>query len=223
LLEKERFSLDIAEKIISIISEIFQNGVVDNEKVQPEELLPGESAKESLSETWFQKLKKLKKILNHFYGMDQAKNMVKIIGEPLLKDGDQALNNLIIDFSQRLIQPNITINRPETELRKRKAAESVHPIMFMIKTGEMLLREGDRVTEHHLQKIDSLQSTTRQTKFHATSFGATALFGVFLMVLYLLNLHHNSLTSGNHNKNLLFLASILIVFILIAKVSGFDC
>jgi cyclic-di-AMP phosphodiesterase PgpH len=220
LLEKERFSLDIADKIISIISEIFQTGVVENEEVQSEDLLSGESGKGIIVRNLGSKIEKIEKDLNHFYRLEDAKNMVKIMGEPLLKEDDQALNNLIIDFSQRLVQPNITINRPETEFRKRKAAESVHPIMFMIKTGEMLLREGDRVTEHHLQKIDSLQSTTRQAKFHATSFGATALFGVFLMVLYLLNLHHHSLTSGNHNKNLLFLASILIVFILIAKVSA---
>jgi cyclic-di-AMP phosphodiesterase PgpH len=217
LLEKERFSLDIAEKIISIVSEIFQNGVIDNEEVQSADLLLGKGI---IVRNLNSKIEKIEKDLNHFYDLDQARELVKIMGEPLLKDDDQVLNGLILNFSQQLIQPNITINRPETEFRKRKAAESVHPIMFMIKTGEMILREGDRVTEHHLQKINTLQSTNRQVKFHATSFGATALFGIFLMVLYLLNLHHNSLTSGNHNKNLLFLASILIVFILIAKVSA---
>jgi cyclic-di-AMP phosphodiesterase PgpH len=217
LLEKERFSIDIAEKIISIITEIFQNGVVDNKEIQSADFSPGKGI---VVRNLNSKIEKIEKDLNHFYDLDQARNMVKVRGEPLLKNDDQAVNDLILDFSQRLIQPNITINRSETEFRKRKAAESVHPIMFMIKTGEMILREGDRVTEHHLQKINTLQSTTRQAKFHATSFGATALFGIFLMVLYLLNLHHNSLTSGNHNKNLLFLASILIVFILIAKVSA---
>jgi cyclic-di-AMP phosphodiesterase PgpH len=217
LLEKERFSIDIAEKIISIITEIFENGVVDNKEIQSADFSPGKGI---VVRNLNSKIEKIEKDLNHFYDLDQARNMVKVRGEPLLKNDDQAVNDLILDFSQRLIQPNITINRSETEFRKRKAAESVHPIMFMIKTGEMILREGDRVTEHHLQKINTLQSTTRQAKFHATSFGATALFGIFLIVLYLLNLHHNSLTSGNHNKNLLFLASILIVFILIAKVSA---
>jgi cyclic-di-AMP phosphodiesterase PgpH len=215
LLEKERFSIDIAEKIISIISEIYQNGVVANQ-----ELLLGESDSGIIVRNLGSKNEKNEKDLNRFYGLDQAKNMVKVVAEPPLKGQDQNLNKLIIDFSQRLIQPNITLNRLETESRKRKAAESVPPIMFKVKAGEMLLREGDRVTEHHLQKIDTLQSKVSKEKFHASSIGATALFGVFLMVLYLLNSHHNSLTSGNHNKNLLFLASILILFILISKVSA---
>jgi cyclic-di-AMP phosphodiesterase PgpH len=215
LLEKERFSSDIAEKIISIISEIFQNGVVADQ-----ELLLRDSDKGIIVRNSSSKNEKIETNLNRFYGLDQAKSMVKVMAEPLLEGGDQKLNDLIVNFSQQLIQPNMTLNRFETESRKRKAAESVNPIMFEIKAGEMLLREGDRVTEEHLQKIDALQSKTGQENSHATSIGATALFGVFLMVLYLLNLHHNSLTSGNHNKNLLFLASILIVFILIAKVSA---
>jgi cyclic-di-AMP phosphodiesterase PgpH len=215
LLAKERFSIDIAEKIISIISEIYQNGVVANQ-----ELLLGESDKGIIVRNLSSKNEKIEKDLNNLYGPDQARNMVKVMAEAPLTDIGQNLNRLIIDFSQRLIQPNITLNRLETESRKSKAAESVYPIMFKIKAGEMLLREGDRVTENDLHKIDALQSKTGKEKLHAASFGATALFGVFLMVLYLLNLHHYSLTSGNHNKNLLFLASILIVFILMAKVSA---
>lgn len=215
LLEKEHFSIDIAEKIIIIISEIFQNGVVSSL-----DLLYGESDKGIIVRNLASKTEKIEKDLNRFYGLDQAKDMVAALAEPLLKDEDKQVNNLIIDFSQRLIQPNLTFNRLETEARKRKAAESVKPIMFKIKSGEMILREGDRISEHHLQKIESLQSKTRTEKVHATSIGATALFGIFLTVLYLLNLHHYSLTSGNHNKNLLFLATILIVFILIGKVSA---
>ncbi len=214
-LEKELFSSDIAEKIISIISEIYQDGVVANK-----ELLLSDSDKGIVVRNLSSKNEKIEKDINRYLGLDEAKNMVKFMAKTFLEGGDQNLNNLIVDFSQRLIQPNITLNRLETESRKRKAAESINPVMFKIKAGEMLLREGDRVTADHLRKIDTLQSKTRQEKLHSASIGAAVLFGVFLMVLYLLNMHHNSLMSGNHNKNLLFLASILIVFILIAKVSA---
>lgn len=215
LLEKEHFSGDIAEKIIAITSEIFQKGVVANE-----DLLLADLDKGIVVRNLRSKNEKIEKDLNRFYGLDQAKNMVKIIAEPLLEGRNQDLNNLIVDFSQRLIQPNITINRLETEIRKKKAAESIQPVMSKIKAGEMILREGDRITQDQVEKIEALQSKRRQERLHANSLGAAALFGVFLTVLYLLNLHNNSLISGNHNKNLLFLASILILFIVIAKVSA---
>ena len=215
LLEREHFSEDIAEKIIAIISEIFQIGVVANQ-----DILLEESNKGIIVRNLSSRDEKIEKNLNRFYGLDQARNMAKIVAEPLLKEGDQDLNNLIIDFSQRLIRPNLTLNRLETENRKKKAVESISPIMLKIKAGEMLIREGDRITQDHMLKIEALQLKTRQEKFYAGSIGAAALFMVFLMVLYLLNLHHSSLTSGNHNKNLLFLASILMLFMLIGKTSS---
>jgi cyclic-di-AMP phosphodiesterase PgpH len=215
LLEKEGFSNSIAEKIIYLINEIVQNGVVADEELLSEEPVSGIIIRNLSSKT-----EKIEKNFDHFYSLNQARSMAKVMGEPLLGSDNKALNDLIIDFSQRLIQPNITLNITETQFRKRKAAESVLPVMFEIKAGEMLLREGDRVTEHHLQKIETLQSKTNQAKWHAASIGATALFGIFLIVLYLLNLQHDSATSENHNKNLLFLATVLIVFILIAKVSA---
>jgi cyclic-di-AMP phosphodiesterase PgpH len=46
--------------------------------------------------------------LRQFYSPDQAKTMVRVIGEPILKGVDYNLVNLIVDFTQRLIQPNIT-------------------------------------------------------------------------------------------------------------------
>jgi putative nucleotidyltransferase with HDIG domain len=166
------------------------------------------------------KTESIEQSLKRYYEVDQAQTMVQVVGESQLKGFDHQLKHLIVDFSQKLIQPNITLNRDETEKRKKEAAEAVQPVLFRVKAGEMILREGDRVTDLHLLKINALHSKMKQEKIVATSIGASTLFGVFLMVLYLLNLQNNCLTAGNHNKNLLFLASVLIVFILIGKVSA---
>ena len=42
------------------------------------------------------------------------------------------------------MQPNITLNRSETELRKLRAAAEIKPVLYKIKQGEMLLREGEQ-------------------------------------------------------------------------------
>jgi hypothetical protein len=62
--------------------------------------------------------------LKQFYGPDQAKTMVRVVGDPLLKGMNYALLNLMVDFSQRLIQPNITLNSHETEARKEVGRRS---------------------------------------------------------------------------------------------------
>ena len=73
--------------------------------------------------------------LNQFYGLDQAKTMVRIIGQPLFKDLDYSTLNLIVDFVQRLIQPNITLNRNETEEQKNKASAEIKPVLHKIKAA----------------------------------------------------------------------------------------
>jgi hypothetical protein len=53
--------------------------------------------------------------LNPFYGLNQAKAMVRSIGQPYFQELDYTLKNLVVDFVQELIQPNITLNRSETQ------------------------------------------------------------------------------------------------------------
>ncbi|MEZ4578060.1 MAG: hypothetical protein R2875_08625 [Desulfobacterales bacterium] len=81
--------------------------------------------------------------LRQFYGLDQAKTMVRIVGEPILKNTDYTVVNLIVDFTQRLIQPNITLNRSDTERRKENAENLINTIIYRIQKGEMILREGN--------------------------------------------------------------------------------
>ncbi len=117
--------------------------------------------------------------LKKFYGLDQAKTMVRIVGQPLLSDLDYGMLNLVVDIVQRLIQPNITLNRSETQERKNKAAEEIKPVLHKIKAGEMLLREGELVTEVQLLKLKALETQTKNEQVFLTSVGSVMLLLVF--------------------------------------------
>ena len=105
ILEKEAFSVDISNDIIHILSEILDNGVVANK-----ELLLRESEKGITLRQIGEKTERTVTNLKQFYGLDQSKVMVRIVGQPLLKDVNYNLRNLIVDVVQRLIVPNITLN-----------------------------------------------------------------------------------------------------------------
>ena len=145
ILEKEGFSQDIEILLIRILTEILDNGVVTNKELLLREIDKGITLRDihTKTEGHYRDLK-------HFYGLDQAKTMVRIIGQPQLKKLNYNLLNMVVDFVQRLIQPNITLNRSETEERKKRAAQEVAPVFNTIKAGEMLGREGERVTRFHL-------------------------------------------------------------------------
>jgi len=118
-----------------------------------------------------------------------------------------------------LIQPNITLNRSETEKRKKKTASEIKPILYKIKAGEMLLREGERVTKVQRLKLEALRKQTREEKKFASGLGAALIIFFLLMTTYMLHLNHRSEFEHNRRKNLLFIAAILVVFFFLARLS----
>jgi membrane-associated HD superfamily phosphohydrolase len=215
VLEKEEFSKDIVYLISKILIQVLENGVVANKEILLKEAGKGVFIRDVGAET-----NRFVKNLKQYYGLDQAKTMVRIIGQPLLKDLDYTLINLIVDFAQRLIQPNITLNSSMTEELKKSASAEIKPVLYKIKAGEMLLREGERVTEVQLLKLKTLQTHRKNRQILASSIGASMLLLCLLIITYIIHINPQSRKVLNNNKNLLFIASMLITFIFIARISS---
>jgi len=212
ILVNEAFDENISNLIIKILSAILNNGVVSNK-----ELLLKESDKGICLKTVNTKTETVVHNLKRFYSLDQAKTMVRIVAQPMLKNINYTLINLIVDFVQSMIQPNITLNRSETEERKKIAASEIKPILYKIKTGEMLIREGERVTDVQLLKLKALQKQSQNERIISKSLGSAMIILSILIIVYTLNFKGK----GNiNNKNLIFIAIVLIIFILIAAISS---
>ena len=211
-LELEGFSSDISNLISTILADIYDNGVVANK-----EMLLKEADRGIILSDIKTKNEMLVYDLKHFYGLDQAKIMVTVIGNPILRNKTPDLRNLIVDFAQRLIQPNITLNRSETEERKKAAYSEVKPIFYKIKAGEMLLREGERVTKDQLLKLKIYQDGVKNEKVLTNCIGSALFILCILMTVYALCIHNRP--NLNNTKNLLFLATVLITFFFISSVS----
>ena len=212
ILELEAFSSEISNLISGILAEIYDNGVVANK-----EMLLKETDRGIILSDIKTKNEMLVYNLKHFYGLDQAKTMVKVIGNPILQNKTPDLRNLIVDFAQKLIQPNITLNRSETEKRKKEAYAEVKPIFYKIKAGEMLLREGERVTKDQLLKLKIYQEGLKNEKVLTNCIGSALFILCILMIIYALCIHNRP--HLNNTKNLLFLASVLITFFFISSIS----
>jgi putative nucleotidyltransferase with HDIG domain len=213
-LETVGFSKKTAELINAILLKILKNGVVTNK-----EILLKESEKGIILRNVSSQREDTVLQLKQFYGLDQAKTMVRIIGQPLLSDLDYGMLNLVVDFVQRLIQPNITLNRNETQERKKAATAEIKSVLHKIKAGEMLLREGERVTEVQLLKLKTLALQTKKQQVLLTSVGAALVLICLLMTTYILHLSKPGRLSGEHNKSLLFMACVFLTFFLLAEIS----
>jgi hypothetical protein len=216
ILKKENFSMEISGIIIEIITKIFDNGVVANK-----ELLLKEQEKGLILKTIDTNEETVVRNVKRFYGLDQAKTMVRIIGEPILKDKNYNLKNLIVDITQKLLLPNITLNKIETDNRIKAAESEVKAVLYMIKEGEMILREGERVTMPQLIKLKNLENQTKQKHIVTSSLGTALLILCFLLITYKLHFRRNKKLNRNLNKHLFFMAFILISFLFMVKLFAF--
>jgi putative nucleotidyltransferase with HDIG domain len=215
LLIKEEFRKEIEDIIVQILKEILENGVVANKDVLLREGDKGIVLRDlgTKTEGTVQNLRK-------FYGPDEYKDMVKDFAASLLEGFNKALIPLVSDFCIRLIQPNITLNRSETEERKAKAAAAVEPVRFRIRAGEMILREGDIVTDIKLLKLENMNSEGDRKKLYARSVGAMTILLILISVTYTLHINRRCQISFKSNKDLLFIAALLAVFFFVPKISA---
>lgn len=214
ILFKYQFSEDITLKIKTIIDKILTNGIVANK-----EILLKESHKGIILRAIDSKNERLVTTLKVFYGTDQAKAMVRIEGQPILKDLNYNLSNLIVDLCQRLLLPNITLNKNETARRMKLEADKIKPILYQIKAGEMILREGERVDDLQLIKLTALQEQIEQKDIFISSTGIALITFISILVLYVLFLKDHKRLKSAHNKHILFLALGLVLYLTFAKFS----
>jgi len=208
LLYSKSFSPELADHIVRILLDILANGVVANKEVLLKEAEKGIILRNVADQT-----EKTVYALRQYYGPDQAKTMVRIVAEPLVKNLNYNEINLIVDFCQNLLQPNITLNRNETEKRKTLALESITPIMNKVKAGEMILREGERVSSLQVLQLKEMNRLAESKPFSTAGIGAAIMVATLLVISYFLYFQQPRRRRLNNLKNLFFLSiSLVAVF-----------
>ena len=215
ILYKSEFSQEVARLIETILKEILDNGVVANK-----EILLKEEDKGILLKTIDSSEERLVTTLKSYYGPDQAKTMVRIVGDPLLKGLSYGLSNLIVDLCQRLMLPNITMNRNETEQRIKDAQAKVKPVLYQIKKGEMILREGERVDELKIIKLKALRQQSHGKNILLARIGSGLLIFFSIFTVYFTALKDHENLQKYHNRNIIFMTCLLMIFLIIAKLGA---
>lgn len=210
LLVGDGFPRPVAETIGEIVQRTMEKGVVSGRDAPPKDLDKGIVLRDVRT-----KEERFIRDFRQFAGLDQAKSFAQGLGQSLARDLDPPRANLIIDLAQRLIQANITLNRNETEERRQRAAAEVKPVLYRIKAGEMILREGERVSEQHLVKLKALESEAARHPEIAGILGTTALVLALIAVTYILFL---SRRAGSPNRDVLLMASLFLLFQLLLRV-----
>lgn len=114
------------------------------------------------------------------------------------------------------LRPNLVLNQQMTSIRKREIMSAVEPVYYNINKGEVVVRQGERVTPEQQIKLQALYS------HRTSSVQFLAVPGMFLLCLLFLGLLH--LSQGKKlglksvaDRDWLMVAMLVFVFALMGK------
>ncbi len=213
ILEKENFSESIRQGVVRLLSTVCENGIAANKQ-----LVLHQQHKGIIVRTLSSKEEVHADDLQKFYSLDEARNAIANTSGPLLKDFDYSLRNVVSDLAQRLIQPNLTLNKGETEERRNKAVANVKAVLTQIKKGEMLVREGEKVSQLDMVKLQALESKMGRERLLSISVGFMLLAIAFFVISFITNFRIDR-SPTLKNKDIVFLCIMLVILFLLSEVS----
>ena len=123
----------------------------------------------------------------------------------------------LIALASEMVEPNVIYDRGETERRMAVARQSVKPVSYQIKKGEMIIREGERVGAADLNKLSALNAALGKGMRLWANLGFGLLVFIVLAPAYTFAVR-NIRKFPKDVKDHLFLALILFSQLLVVKV-----
>ncbi|MBF0291676.1 MAG: HDIG domain-containing protein, partial [Nitrospinae bacterium] len=146
---------------------------------------------------------------DEIYDIPEAYKKIKEDAATRIPDKRPSLRRLATEIAQKLIEPNVTFNRKETDMGRDLAASEAKPVFFHIQRGEMIVREGETVTQAHVEKLAQIAGRQENRGWFK------AFFGLFTLSLLLVALAATFLTKfhediAEYPKLQLLLAGLLV-------------
>ncbi len=154
-------------------------------------------------------------------GIDAAHSLMadQLKQDGVWSDGDQ---KLLLFLIKRLMRPNLTFNQNETEERRRLAREQVKPVLFQVKKGEMVVREGERVNEEQIRKLRAMRGLSGGHR--GLLKGAGLLVGILLLFSVGHRYAYRNVSKYRpKTRDLLFLALVFVGLFILIKLAIFIC
>lgn len=86
-----------------------------------------------------------------------------------------AMREALIGLASKLVRPTLTFNSRATVEAQQEETAKVQPVSQLIKEGEMIVREGERISESQIVKLKSLDRDDRQRHVLDNMLGTAAV------------------------------------------------
>jgi hypothetical protein len=210
LLAKSEFSPYMEAMISQVLGQFFNQGVISSRSILPPEF------KEIVLRRLPSRQETLERQPFPFLELHEGRKSAAGYCREVAVEFTPGERWLVCDLTQYLLVPNVSPNWAETHERQQARLEKLKPVYFQVKRGEMLVREGERLTALDLVKLQA------QAKLYPRSRGLLVFLGIFFSLTLLLavcyQLARLSLKSfPDHLRDLTFIAALLVAGILLNK------
>ncbi|NIO03485.1 MAG: hypothetical protein GTN74_02415, partial [Proteobacteria bacterium] len=209
----KQFDSSLSEEILSLVRPLLKKGVVSDRRFLDQDQKKGITIRDIVTHE-----ERKEDIVLTVADVDIARRSIKRSSEGLIKTRGRTIFYLVNEAAGSMIRPNLTFNRLETEDRKTAALESVEPVYFSIKKGEMLVREGDPIQADDLIKLRALEALQTRVSTPMTVTGWVLIVALVLLVLYDFATK-NVRKIAPTNNDLLFVALLIVGTGLLLRVS----
>lgn len=210
-LKWHHYKPQITAHLNHILTATLDNGIVSNKKALSQKNNRGILIRDIITgkERVQQQLFKIKDI-------EEADAVLSRQAGQVINKNHKALQRVVSLISKEFLQPNLTFNSSETEIRKKMAAEAVSPVFSRIKKGEMIVREGEKISHSHLMKLNGM---TSKQSFREAVYSSAGLFIFSALLGYLIWSYLSKFKPALASKksNIVLLAVILFCTIIISK------
>ena len=116
-------------------------------------------------------------------------------------------------IAQALVRPNLTFNRIETEERKSSARENVKPVTLFLKKGEIIVRDGDPVTDRHGMILDALRERSLDRSVGSVFIAIALFFLITVGTIYRFAQSGVRKFRSDTRSTIFFLSTLLLIVV----------
>jgi putative nucleotidyltransferase with HDIG domain len=125
-------------------------------------------------------------------------------------------------LAEVFVRPNAELNLRATEERRREAEEGVKEVTATLRKGEIVVRDGNKITERDVRILEGIREQVRTTRQLKVFLGVSAVLFLLLVILWRFG------TRAVHRfprapVDALFLVSVLVATVLGARIGLFLC
>jgi putative nucleotidyltransferase with HDIG domain len=138
----------------------------------------------------------------------------KAFFESSYNKGIASYQEKITGIARKLVSPNLTLNRQESERRRQSVSQEIKPVIVKINKGDTIVRFQDTINKRHLQILRQLENFSKNDATRFQFFFTTIFLTLFISsVLFFLK---GGIARVQHSWKDLLGAGVLMISTILA-------